>query len=147
VSVGYETNKCYGEKLTPQEQFSPQAQLSPHEHSCPFMMADVMLVDLEVVLNKVCFVQVRVELVFCVCCLCLFCGGGAAHLCTPPLPRLARFLWCISLHFPCLSLPFAMFPAALAPGMPGTPAPGKKQGKWLTGTQQSGLGTMAQSST
>ena len=82
----------------------------------------------------------RVELVFCVCCLCLFYGGGAAYLCTPPLPRLARFLRCISLHFPCLSLPFAMFPAALAPGMPGTPAPGKKQGKQLTGTQQFGLG-------
>jgi len=42
----------------PQEQLSPQAQLSPHEHSCPVMMAEVMLVDLEVVLNKVCFVQV-----------------------------------------------------------------------------------------
>jgi hypothetical protein len=55
VSVGYETNKCYGEKLTPQVQ-STQEQLSPHEHPSPFMMADVMLVDLEVVLNKVCFV-------------------------------------------------------------------------------------------
>ena len=47
-----------GEKLTPQEQSSPQAQLSPHEHPCGFMMVDVMLIDLEVVFNKVCFVQV-----------------------------------------------------------------------------------------
>ena len=46
-----------GEKLT-QAQSSPQAQLLPHEHSCGFMMADVMLIDLEAVLNKVCFVQV-----------------------------------------------------------------------------------------
>jgi len=37
---------------------STQEQLSPHEHPSPFMMADVMLVDLKVVLNKVCFVQV-----------------------------------------------------------------------------------------
>jgi hypothetical protein len=58
VSVGYETNKCYGEKLTPQEQLSPQAQFSPHEHPSPIMMTDAILVDLDVVLNKVCFVQV-----------------------------------------------------------------------------------------
>ena len=47
-----------GEKLTPQEQLSPQAQSSPQLHPSPGMMADVMLVGLEVVLNKVCFVQV-----------------------------------------------------------------------------------------
>ena len=58
MSVGYITNKCYGEKLTLQLQLSPQAQLSPHEHPCGFIMADVTLVDSEVVLNKVCFVQV-----------------------------------------------------------------------------------------
>ena len=57
MSVGYETDKCYREKLTPQVQ-SPQEQLSPHGHPSPFMMANAMLVDLEVVLNKMCFVQV-----------------------------------------------------------------------------------------
>lgn len=46
------------EELTPQEQLSPQAQSSPHAHPSPAMMVDVMLVDLGVVLNKVCFVQV-----------------------------------------------------------------------------------------
>ena len=49
-------------------------------------------------------------------------------------------LHCQGLRGFCLSLPFAVFPAALAPGMPGTPAPGKKQGKQLTGTQQFGFG-------
>ena len=58
MSVGYITNKCYGEKLTLQLQLSPQAQSSPHEHPSPGIMANAILVDLEVVLNKVCFVQV-----------------------------------------------------------------------------------------
>ena len=85
-----------GEKLTPQVQ-STQEQLSPHEHPSPFMMANVMLVGLGVVLNKVCFAQVRVELVFC--CLCIFCGGGAAYLYTPLSPRL-HFAACRCLS-PC----------------------------------------------
>ena len=46
-----------GEKLTPQVQ-SSQEQFSPHEHPSPAIIANAILVDLEIVLNKVCFVQV-----------------------------------------------------------------------------------------
>jgi len=63
---------------------------------------------------------VRVELVFCVCCLCLFYGGGAAHLCTPPLPRLARFLRCLSLR---------RVPCSTSARHAGTPAPGQGKGR------------------
>jgi hypothetical protein len=50
-------NGVGGDIYLPQVQ-STQEQLSPHEHPSPFMMVNVMLVDLGFVLNKVCFVQV-----------------------------------------------------------------------------------------
>lgn len=55
---GQRANGVGGGIYLPQLQVSPQAQLSPHEHPSPAMIADVMLVDLEVMLDKVCFVQV-----------------------------------------------------------------------------------------
>ena len=54
-------------------------------------------------------------------------------------PSIAKACEASAAPFVAFSLPFAVFPAALAPGMPGTPAPGQGKSR-ESGTQQSGLG-------
>jgi hypothetical protein len=73
----------------------------------------------------------RVEVVFWYSCAVLILWWRGSPLMYPSIAKACEV---------SAVLPFAVFPAALAPGMPGIPAPGKKQGKQLTGTQQFGLG-------